>query len=241
MKPCRHSMPRVGNKSDCHSLSVINAFPPSMSRQAGMSSHTNPFECRCNLGLLYVRKLCISHSPHYRSPRCPPRAPAARMPQWKPRLHLLVLLKSGQVSTRGHAAVPLAVHRNTITTWLRCYRHVGLDALLTLQVPGVLAGQKSVPPAVYEQLQVHLSPPLASPATARYNGGYTTHTAKRIGIKSTTRMQPCSSIPVRWARHYSYVGRKSHRAVRAVSANLTQTRCGLSRMPYNSALNSVNE
>jgi hypothetical protein len=42
-----------------------------------------------------------------------------RDPQLKPRLHLLVLLKAGLITSRRQAAAHLAVHRNTITGWLR--------------------------------------------------------------------------------------------------------------------------
>ena len=42
------------------------------------------------------------------------RLHSERDPKRKPRLHLLVLLKSGQVSSRGQAAAHLALHRNTV-------------------------------------------------------------------------------------------------------------------------------
>src|SRR5215216_531558 len=54
-----------------------------------------------------------------------------RDPKRKPCLHLLVLLKSGQVTSRGQAAAHLALHRNTVAAWLRRYRDGGLEALLT--------------------------------------------------------------------------------------------------------------
>jgi transposase len=57
------------------------------------------------------------------------RLRSERNPQLRPRVHLLVLLKSAQVTTRRQAAAHLAVHRNTITGWLRQYRHGGLEAL----------------------------------------------------------------------------------------------------------------
>jgi transposase len=85
------------------------------------------------------------------------RLRSERNPQLKPRLHLLALLKSGQVTTRRQAAVHLAVHRNTITTWLQTYRHGGLDALLTPKAPGAPAGQKSLPAAVFAHLQARLA------------------------------------------------------------------------------------
>jgi len=85
------------------------------------------------------------------------RLRSARDPQLRPRLHLLGLLKSGQVTTRRQAATHLAVHRNTITGWLRQYRHGGLQALLTYKEPGAPAGQKTLPPAVFAQLQARLA------------------------------------------------------------------------------------
>src|SRR5262245_14604170 len=85
------------------------------------------------------------------------RLRSERDPQLRPRLHLLVLLKSGQVTTRGQAAAHLAVHRNTITGWLRQYQRRGLEALLTYKEPGAPAGQKTLPPAVFAQLQAQLA------------------------------------------------------------------------------------
>ena len=41
------------------------------------------------------------------------RLRSERDPHLRPRLHLLVFLKSGQVTTRRQAAAHLAVHRNT--------------------------------------------------------------------------------------------------------------------------------
>ena len=86
------------------------------------------------------------------------RLRSERAPQLRPRVHLLVLLKSGQVSTRRQAAAHLAVHRNTVALWLRTYRDGGLTALLTYKEPGAPAGQKSLPAAVFEHLQTRLAP-----------------------------------------------------------------------------------
>ena len=82
-----------------------------------------------------------------------------RDPKRKPRLHLLVLLTSGQVTSRSQAAAHLALHRNTVATWLRCYRDRGLEALLTYKEAGAPAGQKTLPPAVFEQLKMRLATP----------------------------------------------------------------------------------
>jgi transposase len=88
-----------------------------------------------------------------------------RDPKRKPRLHLLVLLKAGQVTSRSQAATHLALHRNTVADWLRRYRAGGLDALLTYKEAGAPAGQKTLPPAVFEQLQTRLA---TSPGFASY-------------------------------------------------------------------------
>jgi transposase len=82
-----------------------------------------------------------------------------RDPKRKPRLHLLVLLKSGQVTSRGQAAAHLALHRNTVAVWLRRYRDGGRDALLTDKEAGAPAGQKTLPPAVFEQLKTRRATP----------------------------------------------------------------------------------
>src|SRR5918911_5252164 len=74
-----------------------------------------------------------------------------RDPKRKPRLHLLVLPKSGQVTSRGDAAAHLAVHRNTVAVWLRRYRDGGLEALLTYQEAGAPAGPKKLPPPRFQQ------------------------------------------------------------------------------------------
>src|SRR5919197_761760 len=78
----------------------------------------------------------------------------------KPRLHLLVLLKSGQVTSRGQAAAHLPLHRNTVATWLRRYRDGGLETLLTYKEAGAPAGQKTLPPAVFTQLKTRLATPM---------------------------------------------------------------------------------
>ena len=80
-----------------------------------------------------------------------------RDPKRKPRLHLLVLLKSGRVTSRSDAAAHLAVHRNTVAVWLRRYRDGGLEALLTYKEAGAPAGQKTLPPVVFAQLQTRLA------------------------------------------------------------------------------------
>src|SRR5262249_32852446 len=80
-----------------------------------------------------------------------------RAPKLKPRLHLLVLLKSGQEASGDRAAPPLALHRNTVAAWLRRYRDGGLDTLLTSKEAGAPPGQKTLPAAVFAQLKSRLA------------------------------------------------------------------------------------
>jgi hypothetical protein len=82
-----------------------------------------------------------------------------RDPKRKPRLPLLVLLKSGQVTSRGQAAAHLALHRKTVAAWLRRSRDGGLEALLTYKEAGAPAGPKTLPPLVFEQLKTRLATP----------------------------------------------------------------------------------
>ena len=61
------------------------------------------------------------------------------------------------MTSRGQAAAHLALHRNTVAAWLRRYRAGGLEALLTYQEAGAPAGQKTLPLAVFVQLQARLA------------------------------------------------------------------------------------
>lgn len=72
------------------------------------------------------------------------------------RLHLLVLIRSGQVQERQEAAARLALHRNTIGRWLKAYQEGGLEQLLELHRPGAKPGQKTLSPPVLTALQERL-------------------------------------------------------------------------------------
>lgn len=85
------------------------------------------------------------------------RLSAQRDPQLRERLHLLVLLKSGAVSTRQQAAEHLARHRNTIGRWLSAYQHGGLDGLLHREAMGKPPGQRTLPTPVFEALKARLA------------------------------------------------------------------------------------
>lgn len=74
----------------------------------------------------------------------------------KRRVHLLVLIRSGQVQSRGAAAAHLGVHRNSIGDWLSAYETGGLDGLLKIGKPGAKPGQKVLAPAVLKSLKERL-------------------------------------------------------------------------------------
>lgn len=73
------------------------------------------------------------------------------------RLHLLVLIRSGQVQERQQAAQHLGVHRNTVGRWLKAYQNGGLKQLLDIRRPGAKPGQKTLSPPVLAALQARLN------------------------------------------------------------------------------------
>jgi len=79
-----------------------------------------------------------------------------RNPQLRPRLHLLVLMRSGRVQRRAEAALHLAVHRNTIGRWVAAYEEGGLPALLHIEKTGAKPGQRSLPEAALNELREKL-------------------------------------------------------------------------------------
>lgn len=68
------------------------------------------------------------------------------------RLHLLLLISSGQAKSRTEAAEHLALHRNSIRNWLKAYERGGLQELLRIGTPGPKPEQKTLPPAVFDAL-----------------------------------------------------------------------------------------
>jgi len=81
---------------------------------------------------------------------------AERNAQVRRRIHLLLLIRSGQVKTRAQAARHLAVHRNSIRTWLLIYESGGLESLLRIQQGAPKAEQKTLPEPVFQALQERL-------------------------------------------------------------------------------------
>jgi transposase len=74
----------------------------------------------------------------------------------KRRVHLLVLIRSGQVGSREGAATHLGLHRNSIGDWLKVYEARGLDGLLEIGKPGAKPGQKVLAPVVLNALKEQL-------------------------------------------------------------------------------------
>jgi transposase len=75
------------------------------------------------------------------------------------RLHMLLLLKTGEAESRSAAARHLGVHRNTIANWLELYEDGGTEALREIEDPGPDPGQQSIPPEVMEKLKKRFSQP----------------------------------------------------------------------------------
>jgi transposase len=69
------------------------------------------------------------------------------------RLHLLLLVRSGQVGSRAEAARHLARHRNSIRNWLDAYQRGGIEALLHVGTTGPRPEQKTLAPAVFDALR----------------------------------------------------------------------------------------
>jgi hypothetical protein len=72
------------------------------------------------------------------------------------RLRLLILIRSGQVTTRVQAAELLPAHRNSVGKWLRTYERDGLGQLLIIGVPKPPSEQKSLPTSVFKALSARV-------------------------------------------------------------------------------------
>ncbi|MFH1327675.1 MAG: IS630 family transposase, partial [Candidatus Bathyarchaeota archaeon] len=82
-----------------------------------------------------------------------------RNPAVKRRIHMLLLIKSNEVSTRKELANRIKVHRNTIGNWLSIYQAGGFDELLKMKTPGPPPGQHSLPENVLTALKERLEEP----------------------------------------------------------------------------------
>lgn len=69
------------------------------------------------------------------------------------RLHLLFLIRSGQVQSREEAAARLLVHRNSVWAWLEAYKAGGLEQMLRIGRTGPKPVQKSLPVPVFNALE----------------------------------------------------------------------------------------
>ncbi len=102
------------------------------------------------------------------------------------RLHLLVLIRSGQVQERQRQPRAWRSTCNTIGRWLKAYQEGGLEQLLELHRPGAKLGQKTLSPPVLTASRSGWTR-RASPAMSRSSAGSPTNTRSR----SPTR--PCTS------------------------------------------------
>jgi transposase len=69
------------------------------------------------------------------------------------RLHLLFLIRSGEVQSRAEAAARLLVHRNSVWAWLEAYKAGGLEQMLRIGTPGPKPVQKSLAVPVFNALE----------------------------------------------------------------------------------------
>lgn len=74
----------------------------------------------------------------------------------KRRIHMLVLLKSGESLKRKEIAERLAVHRNTIRNWISIYMSKGLTELLNIKPTGPAPGQKTLDESILSALKERL-------------------------------------------------------------------------------------
>lgn len=82
-----------------------------------------------------------------------------RKPDVKRRIHMLFLIKNGEVSTRKELANHIKVHRNTIGNWLSIYQSGGFDELLKIKTSGPPPGQHSLPENILSALKERLEEP----------------------------------------------------------------------------------
>jgi transposase len=73
------------------------------------------------------------------------------------RVHLLLLVRTGAVKTRAHAARHLRVHRNSIHNWLKIYEKAGIEGLLRIEQGAPPSEQKTLPDEVYQAVQARLA------------------------------------------------------------------------------------
>jgi len=77
----------------------------------------------------------------------------------KRRIHMLFLIKNGEISTRKELADHIRVHRNTIGNWLSMYQSGGFDELLKMKTSGPPSGQHSLPENILSALKERLEEP----------------------------------------------------------------------------------
>ena len=75
------------------------------------------------------------------------------------RFHMLLLLKSGEATSRSAAARHLGVHRHTVADWLALYEEGGLEKIQEVGEPGPDPGQTSIPDKAMDALKERLAEP----------------------------------------------------------------------------------
>ena len=80
-----------------------------------------------------------------------------RQSEARERLQMLLLIQTGELSTRRALAERLMRHRNTISRWLDTYQAGGIKHLLRRDLGGRPPGQRTLPEPVFEALKARLA------------------------------------------------------------------------------------
>jgi transposase len=75
------------------------------------------------------------------------------------RVRLLLLTRSGAVTSLAQASERLGRHRNTLRRWTATYRAGGYEALTAQGTPGGPTGQRSITPHAFDALKARLANP----------------------------------------------------------------------------------
>ena len=110
------------------------------------------------------------------------------------RIHLLILIVSGQVKNRSEAAKHLRVHRNSVYNWLEAYKAGGLEQMLQIGTTGPRAEQKSLPAPCSKRCG-RRSRAKDSPGTPARRSGCERSTGWNCHTAPSTRSSVTGSVP----------------------------------------------